>query len=167
MGYSDVPHFPSFDAAYQLRAACIASYPMYKGLASLVGMEVLPVEGHEDALEGKVAALTENWGKYDFFYLHVKKTDCTGEDGDFAAKVKKIELFDALLPQLLALNPDVFVHRGRPLHAQQTRQPLVAPGTAADPQRVRPQRPRRRATPKRKRPGAALACAGAPTSCRC
>jgi 2,3-bisphosphoglycerate-independent phosphoglycerate mutase len=80
---------------------------MYKGLASLVGMDVLPVEGHEDALEGKVAALTENWGKYDFFYFHVKKTDSTGEDGDFAAKVKKIELFDALLPQLLALNPDV------------------------------------------------------------
>ncbi|ANE42539.1 2,3-bisphosphoglycerate-independent phosphoglycerate mutase [Deinococcus puniceus] len=106
-GYSDVPHFPSFDAAYQLRAACIASYPMYKGLASLVGMDVLPVEGHEDALEGKVAALTENWAKYDFFYFHVKKTDSTGEDGDFAAKVKKIELFDALLPQLLALKPDV------------------------------------------------------------
>ncbi|MFB9991735.1 2,3-bisphosphoglycerate-independent phosphoglycerate mutase [Deinococcus oregonensis] len=106
-GYSDVPHFPSFDTAYQLRAACIASYPMYKGLASLVGMDVLPVEGHEDALEGKVAALTENWAKYDFFYFHVKKTDSTGEDGDFAAKVKKIELFDALLPQLLALKPDV------------------------------------------------------------
>ncbi|THF71259.1 2,3-bisphosphoglycerate-independent phosphoglycerate mutase [Deinococcus sp. Arct2-2] len=106
-GYSDVPHFPSFDAAYQLRAACIASYPMYKGLASLVGMDVLPVEGHEDALEGKVAALTENWAKYDFFYFHVKKTDSTGEDGDFAAKVKKIELFDALLPRLLALRPDV------------------------------------------------------------
>jgi 2,3-bisphosphoglycerate-independent phosphoglycerate mutase len=106
-GYSDVPHFPSFDAAYQLRAACIASYPMYKGLASLVGMDVLPVEGHEDALDGKVAALTENWAKYDFFYFHVKKTDSTGEDGDFAAKVKKIELFDALLPQLLALKPDV------------------------------------------------------------
>ena len=52
-------------------------------------------------------ALKENWGRYDFFYFHVKKTDSTGEDGDFKAKVKKIELFDALLPQLLALNPDV------------------------------------------------------------
>ncbi|MBZ9751853.1 2,3-bisphosphoglycerate-independent phosphoglycerate mutase [Deinococcus sp. HMF7604] len=106
-GYSDVPRFPSFAEAYGLRAACIASYPMYKGLASLVGMDVLTVEGHEDALDGKVQALTENWAKYDFFYFHVKKTDSTGEDGDFAAKVKKIELFDALLPQLLALNPDV------------------------------------------------------------
>ena len=106
-GYSDVPHFPSFDAAYQLKAACIASYPMYKGLASLVGMDVLTVQGEEDALDGKVQALRDNWDKYDFFYFHVKKTDSTGEDGDFKAKVKKIELFDALLPQLLALNPDV------------------------------------------------------------
>lgn len=106
-GYSDVPHFPSFEDAYQLRAACIASYPMYKGLASLVGMDVLEVEGHEDALDGKVEALTQNWAKYDFFYFHVKKTDSTGEDGDFAEKVHKIEIFDELLPQLLALKPDV------------------------------------------------------------
>ena len=106
-GYSDVPHFPSFDDAYQLRAACIASYPMYKGLASLVGMDVLTVEGQEDALDGKVAALTEHWEGYDFFYFHVKKTDSTGEDGDFAEKVHKIEIFDELLPQLLALKPDV------------------------------------------------------------
>ncbi len=106
-GYSDVPHFPSFDDIYQLRAACIASYPMYKGLASLVGMDVLEVEGEEDALDGKVAALKANWDAYDFFYLHIKKTDSTGEDGDFPEKVHKIELFDELLPQLLALNPDV------------------------------------------------------------
>ncbi|WP_425145639.1 2,3-bisphosphoglycerate-independent phosphoglycerate mutase [Deinococcus sp.] len=106
-GYSDVPHFPSFDDIYQLRAACIASYPMYKGLASLVGMDVLEVEGHEDALAGKVAALQQHWHDYDFFYFHVKKTDSTGEDGDFAEKVHKIELFDELLPELLALEPDV------------------------------------------------------------
>lgn len=106
-GYSDVPHFPHFGEIYQLRAACIASYPMYRGLASLVGMDVLEVAGEEDALEGKVAALEKNWDHYDFFYWHVKKTDSTGEDGDFFAKVKKIELFDALLPQLRALQPDV------------------------------------------------------------
>ncbi len=106
-GYSDVPHFPSFDDIYGLRAACIASYPMYKGLASLVGMDVLEVDGHEDALDGKVAALKANWDKYDFFYFHVKKTDSTGEDGDFHEKVHKIELFDELLPALLELGPDV------------------------------------------------------------
>ncbi|MDL2342711.1 2,3-bisphosphoglycerate-independent phosphoglycerate mutase [Deinococcus sp. MIMF12] len=106
-GYSDVPHFPSFADTYGLRAACIASYPMYRGLASLVGMDVLEVQGEEDALDGKVAALTAHWAEYDFFYFHVKKTDSAGEDGDFHAKAKKIELFDALLPQLRALNPDV------------------------------------------------------------
>ncbi|PYE54253.1 2,3-bisphosphoglycerate-independent phosphoglycerate mutase [Deinococcus yavapaiensis] len=106
-GYSDVPHFPSFPDVYHVRSACIASYPMYKGLASLVGMEVLDVEGHEDALEGKVAALQANWDKYDFFYFHVKKTDSTGEDGNFDAKVHKIEDFDALLPSILELGPDV------------------------------------------------------------
>lgn len=106
-GYSDVPHFPSFADVYQLKAACIASYPMYKGLASLVGMDVLPVEGHEDALEGKVKALTDHWAEYDFFFFHVKKTDSTGEDGDFSEKVHKIELFDELLPHILALKPDV------------------------------------------------------------
>ncbi|WP_339097173.1 2,3-bisphosphoglycerate-independent phosphoglycerate mutase [Deinococcus sp. VB343] len=111
-GYSDVPHFPSFEDAYQLKAACIASYPMYKGLASLVGMDVLTVEGHEDALDGKVQALRENWAKYDFFYFHVKKTDSTGEDGDFAEKVHKIEIFDELLPQLLELKPDVIAIAG-------------------------------------------------------
>ncbi|QFP77975.1 2,3-bisphosphoglycerate-independent phosphoglycerate mutase [Deinococcus sp. AJ005] len=106
-GYSDVPHFPSFADVYQLDAACIASYPMYKGLASLVGMEVLDVPGEEDALDGKVQVLRDNWDKHDFFFFHVKKTDSTGEDGDFKAKVKKIELFDALLPDILALKPDV------------------------------------------------------------
>ena len=106
-GYSDVPHFPSFEAVYQLRAACIASYPMYKGLASLVGMDVLEVSGEEDALDGKVAALKKHWDEYDFFYFHVKKTDSTGEDGNFTEKVHKIEVFDALLPQLLDLKPDV------------------------------------------------------------
>jgi 2,3-bisphosphoglycerate-independent phosphoglycerate mutase len=75
-------------------------------------MEVLPVEGVEDAPEGKVKALQENWAKYDFFYLHFKKTDSTGEDGNFEEKVHKVELFDHLLPELLALKPDVLAITG-------------------------------------------------------
>jgi 2,3-bisphosphoglycerate-independent phosphoglycerate mutase len=85
---------------------------MYKGVASLVGMDVLPVEGLEDALEGKVRALQENWDKYDFFYLHFKKTDSTGEDGNFEEKAHKVEVFDRLLPELLALKPDVLAITG-------------------------------------------------------
>ncbi|GIW26684.1 MAG: putative 2,3-bisphosphoglycerate-independent phosphoglycerate mutase [Meiothermus sp.] len=111
-GISERPRFPLFSKVYHLTPACIASYPMYKGLASLVGMEVLPVEGVEDAPEGKVKALQENWDKYDFFYLHFKKTDSTGEDGNFEEKVHKVELFDHLLPDLLALKPDVLAITG-------------------------------------------------------
>ena len=111
-GYSDVPHFPSFDDAYKLRAACIASYPMYKGLASLVGMDVLEVEGHEDALEGKIAALREHWAEYDFFFFHIKKTDSTGEDGNFLEKAHKVELFDEILPAILELGPQVLCITG-------------------------------------------------------
>ncbi len=111
-GYSDVPHFPSFEDAYKLKAACIASYPMYKGLASLVGMDVLEVEGHEDALEGKIAALQKHWAEYDFFFFHIKKTDSTGEDGNFAEKAHKVELFDEILPAILELGPDVLCITG-------------------------------------------------------
>ncbi|GHG04337.1 putative 2,3-bisphosphoglycerate-independent phosphoglycerate mutase [Deinococcus piscis] len=106
-GYSDVPHFPQFSDVYRLTSACIAGYPMYKGLASLVGMNVLDVDSVEDAPEGKLDALKREWDNYDFFFFHVKKTDSTGEDGNFDAKVAKIELFDSILPELLALNPDV------------------------------------------------------------
>ncbi|AWR85634.1 2,3-bisphosphoglycerate-independent phosphoglycerate mutase [Meiothermus taiwanensis] len=111
-GISERPRFPLLSEVYHLTPACIASYPMYKGLASLVGMEVLQVEGVEDAPEGKVKALQENWARYDFFYLHFKKTDSTGEDGNFEEKVHKIELFDQLLPELLALKPDVLAITG-------------------------------------------------------
>jgi len=111
-GASKKPSFPRMQEVYGLTPAAIASYPMYKGLASLVGMEVLPVEGEGDALEGKLKALKEHWGRYDFFYFHVKKTDAMGEDGNFWGKVEKIELFDALLPEILALGPDVLALTG-------------------------------------------------------
>lgn len=111
-GISEKPKFPSMSQVYKVSAACVASYPMYKGVASLVGMDVLPVEGVEDAPEGKVKALQEHWDNYDFFYLHFKKTDSTGEDGNFAEKAHKVEFFDHLLPGLLALKPDVLAITG-------------------------------------------------------
>ncbi|MEZ0348786.1 MAG: 2,3-bisphosphoglycerate-independent phosphoglycerate mutase [Thermus sp.] len=111
-GASKRPRFPSLKEVFGLEAAAIASYPMYKGLAALVGMEVLPVEGEGDAHEGKLKALKENWERYEFFYLHFKKTDAKGEDGDFWGKVREIERFDALLPELLALKPEVLALTG-------------------------------------------------------
>jgi 2,3-bisphosphoglycerate-independent phosphoglycerate mutase len=111
-GISEKPRFPSMNQAYKLNPACIASYPMYKGVASLVGMQVLEVEGQEDAPEGKMHSLAANWNDHDFFYLHFKKTDSTGEDGNFDEKVYKVELFDRLLPQILNLKPDVLAITG-------------------------------------------------------
>ena len=76
------------------KAAAIAVYPMYKGLARLVGMDIL---GKAQTLDEQIDVLEQNWNKYDFFFLHYKYTDSTGEDGNFAAKVEMIEEFDAAI----------------------------------------------------------------------
>jgi len=91
---------------FGLRAGAIAIYPMYRGLAQLVGMELLDA-GH--TLEEEFAALRSRWRDYDFFYLHVKKTDSAGEDGSFDRKVAEIEHLDSALRAAIELGPDVLV----------------------------------------------------------
>jgi 2,3-bisphosphoglycerate-independent phosphoglycerate mutase len=108
-GFGMHPALPKFDETYKLRAAAIAGYPMYKGLARLVGMEVLK-EGQ--GIAGEFQALEENWGAYDFFFVHIKATDAAGEDGDFRRKVAVIEEVDALVPDLLGLDPAVLAVTG-------------------------------------------------------
>ncbi len=105
-GFSQRPHLPGMAEVYRLKSVAIASYPMYRGLARLVGMKVVET-GTTIAEEFKT--LTKNYQKYDFFFLHVKGTDSAGEDGDFEQKVKVIEQFDRALPQLVRLKPDVIV----------------------------------------------------------
>jgi 2,3-bisphosphoglycerate-independent phosphoglycerate mutase len=106
-GIDQYPHFTSFPELYGLRAAAIAVYPTYRGIAKLVGMQTLPVEGGTAADE--FATLEKHWKDFDFFYLHVKETDLAGEDGDFARKVNVIEGVDSLIPRLVALQPDVII----------------------------------------------------------
>ncbi|MBI2305494.1 MAG: 2,3-bisphosphoglycerate-independent phosphoglycerate mutase [Chloroflexi bacterium] len=108
-GFSRLPHLPSLGELYGLRAGAIATYPMYRGLAKLVGMTVLATGA---TLANELATLEEQYPLYDFFYLHVKKTDTTGEDGDFLGKVGAIEEVDGLLPRLLNLKPEVLVVTG-------------------------------------------------------
>ena len=105
-GFSQLPHLPTLGELYKLTPACIASYPMYRGLAKLVGMEVL--ETGETVAE-EFTTLKEHFADFDFFYLHVKKTDSRGEDGDFAGKVEVIEEVDRHIPLLLQLAPEVIV----------------------------------------------------------
>lgn len=109
-GFAKFPTLPTFPEIYQLNAAAIAVNGMYRGVARLAGMNVLPVDG--TTLADEFAALEKYWQSYDFFYLHYKKTDTCGESGDFSGKVKAIEEFDTYLPRLLALQPDVVIIGG-------------------------------------------------------
>src|SRR2546421_298757 len=108
-GFDQLPELPRFPEVYGLRAAAIAAYPMYRGLAKLVGMDVLKTGG---TFESEVATLGEHWDSYDFFFVHYKDTDKAGEDGDFDAKVAALERFDAHVPTVRALAPDVLVVSG-------------------------------------------------------
>lgn len=109
-GFATDPNLPSFQDSYHLKPACISVYPMYKGVASLVGMQVIDFPGETPADEFN--ALAKVWDDFDFFFIHIKKTDSKGEDGDFAGKAGVIEAVDAALPGLLALNPDVLIITG-------------------------------------------------------
>ena len=108
-GFSARPSLPSFQEVYGLRAAAVAVYPMYKGLAKLVGMEIV---GDAKTLSDQMEIVKEHWEQYDFFFVHFKYTDSTGEDGDFDAKVKRIEEFDAAIPDISALKPSVTIVTG-------------------------------------------------------
>ena len=108
-GLDKRPSIPTMSNVYGLRCAAIAVYPMYRGLAKLVGMTALPTG---TKLVDEFDTLEQHWNDYDFFYLHFKYTDSRGEDGDFAAKVAMVEEFDRYVPRVMALQPDVVVVTG-------------------------------------------------------
>ena len=109
-GFSKLPELPGYQELYGLRAAAIAINGMYRGVARMAGMQVLPVQG--TSIADEFATLEQHWNNYDFFYLHVKQTDTAGERGDFDLKVQVIEEVDGLIPRLLALEPDVLIVSG-------------------------------------------------------
>lgn len=108
-GFDSHRALPSMQERYGLSPASVAIYPMYRGIARLVGMEVLP---RPSDLHAQIAALRDNWDRFDYFFLHHKGTDSAGEDGDRPAKVAAIETLDAAIPALRDLNPDVIVVTG-------------------------------------------------------
>ncbi len=108
-GIAKHPNLPSLQELYKLNPAAIAAYPMYRGLARLVGMSILETG---ETIADEFVTLRDNFQNHDFFYLHIKKTDTYGEDGNFAAKVKIIEEADQYIPALLELNPEVLVITG-------------------------------------------------------
>jgi 2,3-bisphosphoglycerate-independent phosphoglycerate mutase len=108
-GFAAKPQLPSYLDLYGLRAAAIAVYPMYKGLAQLAGMTLV---GNAQSLDEQIDELARCWNDYDFFFLHFKYTDSTGEDGAFEQKVKRIEELDRALPRIEGLKPDVLIVTG-------------------------------------------------------
>ncbi|MFH1025939.1 MAG: 2,3-bisphosphoglycerate-independent phosphoglycerate mutase [Nitrospirota bacterium] len=108
-GIAQVPDIPHFEETYGLKSLCIAVYPMYRGLARLIGMDAPALQGD---VQDEIDFLKKHYHDYDFFFLHVKKIDSYGEDGNFKGKVSKIEEFDTFLPDILSLNPDVIIITG-------------------------------------------------------
>jgi 2,3-bisphosphoglycerate-independent phosphoglycerate mutase len=108
-GFSRLPNLPTMPDVYKLKPAAIAYYPMYRGLARLVGMQVLETGA---SIEEEFNTLRQNYNNYDFFFLHIKATDAAGEDGDFERKARVIEEIDKALPVLTSLEPDVIVVTG-------------------------------------------------------
>lgn len=109
-GFSTDPRLPQFTDSYDLKAACIAVYPMYRGVAKLIGMDIIDFQG--DKPEDEFAAMSKAWEDYDFFFIHIKKTDSKGEDGDFEGKAHIIESVDKSIPNLLTLDPSVLIITG-------------------------------------------------------
>ncbi len=108
-GYGKYHQLPSIGGRFGINPLAIANYPMYRGIARLLGMAVHPLTY---TIAEEFAALEQNFQKFDFFFMHIKPTDAHGEDGNFDGKVKVIEEVDALIPRLTALNPDVLVVTG-------------------------------------------------------
>ncbi len=108
-GFSQMPELPNFGQSYQLNPAAIAAYPMYRGLAKVAGMTVIPTGPN---FRAEVETLSQHFQEYDFFYLHYKPADAAGEDGNFDAKVQALEALDGFIPSLLDLQPDALVVAG-------------------------------------------------------
>lgn len=108
-GIDRLPAIPTFKEVYGMRAAAIAVYPMYRGLARLVSMDVLDAG---QTLDDQMSRLAAAWNDYDYFFIHFKYTDSTGEDGNFDAKVKRTEELDGCIPKIMAQKPDVVIVTG-------------------------------------------------------
>lgn len=108
-GFAQMPSLPPMGEVYRLDPAAIAAYPMYRGLATVAGMNVIAT-GKNFAAE--MDTLRANWDNHDFFFIHYKPADAAGEDGDFDAKVRCLEELDPFIPEILELEPDVLMVAG-------------------------------------------------------
>ena len=108
-GWAQLPSLPPMGEVYRLNPAGIAAYPMYRGLATVANMTIIPTG---TTFADEVKTLHQHYDAHDFFFIHYKPADAAGEDGDFDAKVRALEALDPLIPKIRGLNPDVFMVAG-------------------------------------------------------
>lgn len=108
-GFSSMPDIKPFTEKYRMKALAIATYPMYRGIAKVLGMDVRQEPADYDEA---VRILKENYNDYQFFFFHVKETDLAGEDGNFEEKVKAIEEVDRIVPAIYGLGPQAMIVTG-------------------------------------------------------
>jgi 2,3-bisphosphoglycerate-independent phosphoglycerate mutase len=108
-GFSLKPDITPFTAKYAMKALAIATYPMYRGIAKVLGMDVRDEPANYDEA---IAILKKNYNDYQFFFFHVKETDLAGEDGNFEEKVQAIENVDRFLPEIAGLDPNTLIITG-------------------------------------------------------
>jgi 2,3-bisphosphoglycerate-independent phosphoglycerate mutase len=108
-GFSEKPHITSFSTKFRMKALAIATYPMYRGIAKVLGMDVRHQPKDYDE---SIQILKDNYNDYQFFFFHMKETDLAGEDGNFPEKVRAIENADKILPEIMGLNPQILVMTG-------------------------------------------------------
>lgn len=108
-GFAHYPHLPSFPETWGVRAAALAVYPMYRGLARIAGMTALPCPG---GMPEQIQRIKQHWDEFDYFFVHYKATDAAGEDGNFEAKCHALQEFDAYVPAILDLGADVVMIGG-------------------------------------------------------
>ncbi|MEW6535198.1 MAG: 2,3-bisphosphoglycerate-independent phosphoglycerate mutase [Candidatus Auribacterota bacterium] len=105
-GFAEYSQYPTMQERFKMKSLALATYPMYRGLAKLIGMDV---NWNISTMEEQLDELKKQFNNYDFFFIHIKKTDSYGEDGNFEQKVKVIESIDTMIPKILELNPDVLI----------------------------------------------------------
>ncbi len=108
-GWAQLPSLPPMGEVYRLNPAGIAAYPMYRGLATVANMKIIPTG---PTFGDEVDTLHQEYANHDFFFIHYKPADAAGEDGDFDAKVKALENLDPLIPRIRELEPEVFIVAG-------------------------------------------------------
>ncbi len=97
-GAGRTPKLEPFEKRYGIKGACIAKTAIIKGIARLLGMEV--IDSKEDFLErGK--QIFEALNRNDFVLLNIKEPDEAGHDGNYEKKIKIIEEADKMIGMFL------------------------------------------------------------------